>query len=261
MQSSTDVLNQLRDFQAKRRKPQDILSEEETKLGLPSATQRLTGLRGAISNTENLLRGVDPSVTGRTQGSLVTEAQRQRMVAQEREPISEQFREQSRALEGETANTTDIANRALKSTQLGVEDLNTQENAMRTLYSSLYQREQDEYQKQQAEIARKERERQFLEQQRQFNEQLRSSQAAVNAQNAYMKYLGSSGSRAAAPAPKVDTAKIQQNEDAAYLGRLRSLPQDQQVAIIAGLRQGAQRGDGRSSRLFSLGKQLGYWKF
>lgn len=168
MQNSADVLTQLRGFQANRRKPQDILIEEETKLGLPSAQQRLTGLRSAIGNTENLLRNVDPSVTGRTSGTFTTEAQRSRLVAKEREPISEQFREQSRALEGETATTSDIANRALKSAQLGISDLDARENSLRALYGSLYQREQDE-------SARLERER--------------AARAAQASQDAYLKYL------------------------------------------------------------------------
>lgn len=172
MQNSADILTQLRGFQAGRKKPQDILAEEETKLGLPSAQQRLVGLRSAIGNTENLLRNVDPSVTGRTSGTFTTEAQRQRLVAKEREPISEQLREESRALEGETANTSDLSGRALKAAQLGISDLDSQENSLRALYGSLYQREQDE-------AARVEREK--------------AARAAQASQNAYMEYLNNLG--------------------------------------------------------------------
>lgn len=172
MQNSADILTQLRGFQAGRKKPQDILAEEETKLGLPSAQQRLVGLRSAIGNTENLLRNVDPSVTGRTSGTFTTEAQRQRLVAKEREPISEQFREESRALEGETANTSDLSGRALKAAQLGISDLDSQENSLRALYGSLYQREQEE-------TARIERDK--------------AARAAQASQNAYLEYLKNQG--------------------------------------------------------------------
>lgn len=165
MQNSADVLNQLRSYQTSRRKPQDILAEEETKLGIPSAQQRLTGLRGAISNTENLLRNVDPSVTGRTAGTFTTEAQRQKIVAQERAPISDQFREQSRALEGETANVADLSTRALNAARLGLSEQDAQENSLRTLYASLYQREQDA-------IARAERERALEEEKKRAAAQL-----------------------------------------------------------------------------------------
>ena len=50
--------------------------------------------------------------------------------------------------------------------------------------------------------------------------------------------------------------------DAQYLGRLKQLPKSQQVQIIAGIRNGAKAdGSSRNARLYTLGKQLGYWKF
>lgn len=208
MQNSADILNQLRAFQSSRRKPQDILAEEETKLGLPSATQRLTGLRSAIGNTENLLRNVDPSVTGRTSGTFTTEAQRQRLVAKEREPISDQFREQSRALEGETANISDISGRALKSAQLGLSDLDSQENSLRTLYGSLYQREQDE-------VTRQERERAFQEEQR----RRAAGQAAQNAYLRYMQEMTRKNTGASTPTPAViEPRNISKNKQGQVLG-------------------------------------------
>jgi hypothetical protein len=146
-QKSSDVLGQLNTFRQSRRNPMDYLRDSETRLGLPSSRQRLEGLRGAIGNTENLLRGVDPSVTGRTQGSLVSEAQRQRMVNLEREPLGEQFREQSRALEGETSTIEDLARRSLSEAQLGIGEQESQQKSLESLYSTLFQREQEEEQK------------------------------------------------------------------------------------------------------------------
>ena len=175
MQNSSSVLSQLQAFQSGRRKPQDILGETETRLGLPSARQRLMGLRSAIGNTENLLRSVEPSVAGRTAGSLVTDAQRTKLVTNEREPISEQFREQSRALEGEQGNLSDLSQRSLAEAQLGLGADDAQEAGLRSLYGSLYQREQDEIQRQERERA--------------FQEELRRSRAAETAQNAYLRYM------------------------------------------------------------------------
>lgn len=141
--NSSDALSQLNTFRQNRRNPMDYLRESETRLGLPSSRDRLAGLRGAISNTENLLRGVDPSVTGRTQGSLVTEAQRSRMVANERAPIAEQFREQSRALEGETSNLSELSNRSLTEAQLGIGEQSAQEQSLKGLYDMLFGRERE----------------------------------------------------------------------------------------------------------------------
>lgn len=156
--TSQEALSQYQTIQSGRKKPQDILRESEERLGIPTATQRQVGLRGAITNTENLIRGVDPSVSGRTQGSLVSEAQKQRLIAMEREPLSDQFREQSRALEGETASIADLQRRASQEAQLAIAADDAAENASRGLYQTLYQREQDD-------IARQERERAFQAQQ------------------------------------------------------------------------------------------------
>lgn len=144
MQPSTsqDAFSQLTAFQKSRRNPNDILQESQTRLGLPSAEQRKVGLRGAISNTENLLKGVDPSVTGRTAGTFTSEAQRNRLVQLERAPIADQFTEQSRALEGETANVADLNARALTEAQLAASAQDKQENDLRSIYDILLAREQ-----------------------------------------------------------------------------------------------------------------------
>jgi hypothetical protein len=168
-QSSRDALSQYQSFQSSRQKPQDVLKASEERLGIPTATQRQVGLRGAITNTENLLKNVDPSVSGRTQGSLVTDAQKQRLIAMEREPIAGQFTEQSRALEGETANVADLNRRALTESQLAISADDARENSLRGVYDVLYRQEQDQ-------LAREQAAREFAEQQRQFNEQLRASQ-------------------------------------------------------------------------------------
>lgn len=144
MQPSTsqDAFSQLTAFQKSRRNPNDILQESQTRLGLPSAEQRKVGLRGAISNTENLLKGVDPSVTGRTAGTFTSEAQRNRLVQLERAPLADQFTEQSRALEGETANVADLNARALTEAQLASSTQDKQESDLKGIYDILLAREQ-----------------------------------------------------------------------------------------------------------------------
>lgn len=69
--------------------PLDHYNEAVNSLGIPDARARVAADRKAISDTQNLVDAVDPSVTGRTQGSLVTEAQRQGLVTKEKSPLLE----------------------------------------------------------------------------------------------------------------------------------------------------------------------------
>jgi hypothetical protein len=64
-------------------------------LGVPEIRNNVAGLRTTVANTTNALNNVDPSVTGRTSGSLVTEAQRQRLVNMERAPIASELQNES----------------------------------------------------------------------------------------------------------------------------------------------------------------------
>lgn len=121
-----------------------MLRESETRLGLPTATQRQQGLRAAITNTENLIRAVPDSVSGRTGGSLVTDAQRTRLVGLERAPLDDAFRSQSDAYQGETSNINELKRQALQDTQLAISEDDRREESLKGLYDTLYGREQDE---------------------------------------------------------------------------------------------------------------------
>lgn len=194
--NSGDAFNEYKAYQGGRRKTNDILAESQQRLGLPSAQQRQTGLRTAISNTENLIRSVPDSVAGRTGGSMVTEAQRSRLVGQERAPLDDAFREQSRAYEGETANLNEIQRQAMQEAQLKNSEYDAEEGRLKGIYDTLYGREQDA-------IAKAERDRAFAEQTRQARaaqaqsdmlSRLMGGGGATNAANAglpagYDKYL------------------------------------------------------------------------
>lgn len=182
--NSSEALNELRAYQGSRRKSSDILQEQQTQLGLPSATQRQAGLRAAISNTENLIKAVDPSVTGRTSGSLVSEAQRTRLVGMERAPLDQAFQSQNQAYQGESDNVNELKRQALQGTQLSIADQDKQEQNMQGLYGTLYQREQDD-------VARQERDRAFAAQQE------ASSRGAAQGSSLASLFAGEGGS----PAP------------------------------------------------------------
>src|SRR3990167_5938146 len=89
--SSRSALASLDRFQKTRKSPTDIINEAMAQYGVPEIRGRVSDLRKTLTNTEQSLRGVEKSVTGRTQGSLVTEAQRSAIANKEREPIMEDY--------------------------------------------------------------------------------------------------------------------------------------------------------------------------
>jgi len=86
--------NQLGAFDKNAQNPLDMYNSALNSLGIADVRTRVSDLRTSMINTENMLRAVDPNVSQRTSNSLVTEAQRQRLVAQERAPLDEALRTQ-----------------------------------------------------------------------------------------------------------------------------------------------------------------------
>lgn len=134
MQPSADIYKQLTDYDANRKSSVDVLNEAMSKYGVPEIRSRVSGLRTTLSNTESALNAVDPSVTGRTQGSLVTEAQRSKQVANERAPITEQYGQQSRALGNESANLSDQLQAAQLLAQNNISDYDKGRSALADRY-------------------------------------------------------------------------------------------------------------------------------
>jgi hypothetical protein len=142
MTTSADAYNQLQDFNSKRVNPDQAISDAESKYGVPGLSSQLGALRTLTSNLETSIGNVDPSVTGRTQGSLVTEAQRQRIVNNERQPLAEQYNQTTR-------NYADIGDQYNRASSLAQNTANArlsdQENSYQHLfgqYQSLVQQEQ-----------------------------------------------------------------------------------------------------------------------
>jgi len=98
-QQADQLYGDLTEFDKAAQSPLDIYNSALESLGISDARTRVTGLKTQLMNTENLLRNVDSDVTGRTQNSLVTEAQRRRLVAMESAPIAEQLRDRGREFE------------------------------------------------------------------------------------------------------------------------------------------------------------------
>jgi hypothetical protein len=104
--SSADAYKAINDFNASQPKANDVLSQADAKYGIPELQGRVSDLQGLTNNLTNSIAAVDPSVTGRTSGSLVTEAQRSALVNRERQPLLDSFNKTSADLGGERNNLT-----------------------------------------------------------------------------------------------------------------------------------------------------------
>ena len=192
MATSAQLANDIATYDKNRVTSADALNQALGQYGVPEIRKTVSGLRTSVDNTTNALNAVDPSVTGRTQGSLVTEAQRQRQVANERAPIAGQLDTQGRNLSTQQQSLQDALGMATTQASNRVNDYNTGRSALQSQYESTFQREQ-------AAAAEAARQAAFAEQQRQFNEQLRASQAASRAAASSGYGLGGGGGSTAAP--------------------------------------------------------------
>lgn len=86
-QQSDQVFGELTEFDKTAKNPLDIYNAALEKLGITDARTRVTSLRQALINNQNLLDALPSNISARTADSLVTENQRQRLLAMEAEPI------------------------------------------------------------------------------------------------------------------------------------------------------------------------------
>jgi hypothetical protein len=141
---SKTLAGQIADYDSKRVTSVDAMNEAAAQFGLPEIRKNVAGMRTTIANTQNSLNAVDPSVTGRTQGSLVTEAQRQRQVANERAPIAEQLQGQTGAYQTATGDLKDAESNATMLATSRVNDWQAGRQALQGRYDMVKQREDDD---------------------------------------------------------------------------------------------------------------------
>lgn len=202
--SSTQAYSALQAF--KPRSTQDVMGEAETKYGLPEARTRLSNLRGLVGNLQSSVEAVDPSVTGRTSGSFVTEGARQALVNKERAPILGDLGKQQGALgQEESSFNTSSSLASQMASALMNQDHDT------------YQRLLDQYNASSAAEKAAEEKRQYettlAEQRRQFNASQAAAARAAKASGAGSYNLGSLLGGAAKSAPKTDPIQQQAYND------------------------------------------------
>lgn len=162
---SKALAGQLAEYDSKRVNSADAMNEALGQYGVPEIRKTVSGLRSTIANTNNALKAVDPSVTGRTQGSLVTEAQRQRQVVNERAPIAEQLGSQTGALGEQTTALNDAMSQATMLATNRVNDWQSGRQALQSRYDTTYKQEQDSLA---AQIAREQAQREQANKDREF---------------------------------------------------------------------------------------------
>jgi hypothetical protein len=183
--AQSDVIQgELDAFYKTQQNPLSLYNEAQSKLGIPEIRTRVSGLRTSLTNTENLLNQVEGSVTGRTQGSLVTEAQRQRLVNLERQPLTTQYGQMSGQLTNESANLSDLLGQAGNTTNLTLQGYATTKQDITQRLSTAKEKESEA--RRQAEWAAQQAasDRAFAEGQRQFNVSQANARAAAAASTA-----------------------------------------------------------------------------
>lgn len=143
MPPSAAIAQQLADYDKNRVTSTDALNSALAQYGVPEIRNTVSGLRTTIANTTNALNNVDPSVTGRTQGSLVTEAQRSKQVNNERAPIAQQLGSQTGALTQNQQDLNDALGQATTQATNQINDYNTGRSALQNEYDTTYKSEQD----------------------------------------------------------------------------------------------------------------------
>ncbi len=169
--------------------PTDVYNAITTKLGIPDARTQVQALQKNVANTQSAIEGVDPSVTGRTSGSLVTEAQRARLVNMEKQPLQDTYTKQNQELGTDTNNLNNLTGQATQ--QAGLAESN-----YKTKRQSLADQLDFALKQQAAAQAKADADRAFAEQQRQFN--VSASQKAtgggsgpqVNPAQDFLDYIG-----------------------------------------------------------------------
>jgi chromosome segregation ATPase len=88
---ANDAQNNLTNFQGSMKGANDFYNEAQTQFGVQGAQDTANKSKQALGLTQGLINNLPNSVTGRTQGSLVTEAQRQKLLQNEMTPLNNQY--------------------------------------------------------------------------------------------------------------------------------------------------------------------------
>jgi hypothetical protein len=191
-------------------------------------------------DTENLIRGVDDSVTGRTAGTLTTEAQRVKQIANERAPLDDAARTQNQALQVQSQNLGDLNNRAMTEAEMALSDQESQGQYLSSLYQTLFGREAADEERRRFDISRE--------------DALRESAASRAAAAAQANQMASLFSQPQAGAPQVPD--IQQEAYNEVRSRVDTMTDQEIVSDYKSAEAGYKSGIAKDQYKLALYKQL-----
>jgi len=123
-----------------REDPLAIYNRLETEAGVPQLRQTSSTLSKEIASVEDYLDTIEPGVSGRTRESLVTEAQRNKMVSSEKEPWVEKLTKLGTALGRVQGSLSDAMSGVGTKTQLAMQGQEQNLEPVKMYYSALVDR-------------------------------------------------------------------------------------------------------------------------
>lgn len=136
MQPSSSFLSQYQTFTNNRVKPEDYVKKYAADLGVEDAKTRVKSARAAIRATEDTIAATPDSVAGRTSGSLVTDAQRNRLVQNELAPLQEVMRVQGSNFSEAGADLNTLNTDLNRRVDLALQGDDSQANSLLTLFQA-----------------------------------------------------------------------------------------------------------------------------
>lgn len=161
--SAKDAAAQIASFQQP--DSASVLSQAQQKYGIQGLQDRVNTYKTLTGNLTGAIAAVDPSVTGRTSGSLVTEGQRSALVSREKAPIIGQLGTAQTGLEGATNDFNTADKNARGEADMTIADNKTKYDKLMQTYTMANDREQTQAKAAQDAADRAESVRQFNVQQ------------------------------------------------------------------------------------------------
>lgn len=147
--------SQMNRFVGSMQNPLDVYNKTMQDLGIGDVRSRVQELRRQVVNSENAIRGVDENVTARTSNALVSEAQRNRLVQMEQQPLMEQLQMQSGNYNVESQNLKDLTQDAQTQTGFAMEGQNQSLEALKSRLSTSQEKARQAEAKRAARVAEK----------------------------------------------------------------------------------------------------------
>lgn len=142
--TSQAALANLQSYQAGSKTPDQLTQDANKQYGVDAAGQQVSGLRQAISKTTGLLKQVAPSVYGRTQNSLVTNAQATRQIGNETAPIQQDLQNLGTQYSDASSDYDKATSQASQQAQLGYQGQQGQLSYLQQIYQNLAAGEQSQ---------------------------------------------------------------------------------------------------------------------